>query len=136
MIHNHSRINYRKGRTAEDNPPHNFSVRILFSELLNFHDEYVEEARVWGECTCSAVAVGSIITYSSESVIIIDRETSVGSEYHSTILWYREWNYCRTVVVACLFYDLDRDLVGQDHPTAILCHRRRRRSKISPNGIV
>lgn len=43
--------------------------------------------------------------------------------------------YCWTVVVTCSFYDLDRDLVGQDQPPAILPHRRRR-SEISPNGIV
>jgi len=51
---------------------------------------------------------------------MIGRETSVGSPYHNTILWCWEWNYWLIVVVACLFYDLDRDLVGQDHPTAIL----------------
>lgn len=75
--------------------------------------------------------MGSIITYLSESVIIIGRETSVGSAYHNIMVLRME--LLTDVVVACLFYDLGRDLVGQDHPTAI--YRLCRRSEISPNGI-
>jgi len=135
VIHRHSRRNHTNGRRQQPTSQlqrHRFIFRVAQFSL------WIEEARVWGECTCSDVgSIKNLFKWTRNNSNRSRNECWQWKYYHNAILWCWEWNYyCRMVVVACLFYDLDRDLVGQDHPTAIQRHRRRRRSEISPNGIV